>query len=132
MVVIMMNIKIPTLLILISFLYISLFSSFEFARADNNADNNKDDSVTLTGNLICLYPESDSGNVKLKISTKPCSKEIKHLHFFLEIKKGAEKLYAVEGSQEAINRLENIPKRKNIQLKGKVSGNQRAWILTVD
>jgi len=38
----------------------------------------------------------------------------------------------VEGSQEAINRLENIPKRKNIQLKGKVSGNQRAWILTVD
>jgi len=128
MVVIMMNIKIPTLLILISFLYISLFSSFEFARADNN----KDDSVTLTGNLICLYPESDSGNVKPIISTKPCSKEIKHLHFFLEIKKGAEKLYAVEGSQEAINRLENIPKRKNIQLKGKVSGNQRAWILTVD
>ena len=128
MVVIRMNIKIPTFLILISFLYISLFTSFEFAHADNN----KDDSVTLTGNLICLYPESDSGNVKPIISTKPCSKEIKHLHFFLEIKKGAEKLYAVEGSQEAINRLENIPKRKNIQLKGKVSGNQRAWILTVD
>jgi len=128
MVQIRMNKKIPTFLILISFLYISLFTSFEFAHADNN----KDDSVTLTGNLICLYPESDSGNVKPKISTKPCSKEIKHLHFFLEIKKGAEKLYAVEGSQEAINRLENIPKRKNIQLKGKVSGNQRAWILTVD
>jgi len=128
MVRIRMNKKIPTFLILISFLYISLFSSFEFARADNN----KDDSVTLTGNLICLYPESDSGNVKPIISTKPCSKGIKHLHFFLEIKKGAEKLYAVEGSQEAINRLENIPKRKNIQLKGKVSGNQRAWILTVD
>ncbi len=123
-----MNKKIHTFLILISFLYISLFTSFDFAHADNN----KDDSVTLTGNLICLYPESDSGNVKPIISTKPCSKEIKHLHFFLEIKKGAEKLYAVEGSQEAINRLENIPKRKNIQLKGKVSGNQRAWILTVD
>ena len=128
MVRIRMNIKKNTFLILISFLYISLFSSFEFAHADNN----KGDSVTLTGNLICLYPESDSGNVKPVISTKPCSKEIKHLHFFLEIKKGAEKLYAVEGSQEAINRLENIPKRKNIQLKGKVSGNQRAWILTVD
>jgi len=128
MVVIRMNIKIPAFLILISFFYISLFSSFEFAHADNN----KDDSVTLTGNLICLYPESASGNVKPIVSTKPCSKEIKHLHFFLETKRGAGKLYAVEGSQEAINRLENIPKRKNIQLKGKVSGNQRAWILTVD
>lgn len=123
-----MKTKITTTLILISFLFLTAFYSLETAYADNN----KDDSVTLTGNLICLYPESDSGNVKPTISTKPCSKEIKHLHFFLEIKKGAEKLYAVEGSQAAINRLENIPKRKNIQLKGKVSGNQRAWILTVD
>ena len=128
MVVIRMNIKIPTFLILILFLYISLFSSFEFAHADNN----KDEYVTLTGNLICLYSESGKENVKPKISTEPCSTDIKHIHFFLEIKKGAEKLYSVEGSPEAIEKLEKIPERKNIQLKGKISGNQRALILTVE
>lgn len=123
-----MKTKITTTLILISFLYISLFSSFEFAHADNN----KNDSVILTGNLICLYPESGKENVKPKISTEPCSTDIKHIHFFLETKRGGEKLYSVEGSPEAIEKLEKIPERKNIQLKGKISGNQRALILTVE
>lgn len=128
MVKIMMNIKITTFLILISFLYISLFSAFEIVYADNK----KDDYVTLTGNLICLYSESNKENVNPKISTEPCSTDIKHIHFFLETKREGEKLYAVEGSPEAIEKLEKIPERKNIQLKGKVSGNQRALILTVD
>ena len=123
-----MKTKITTFIVLISFFLISLFSAFDFTHADNS----KNESVTLTGNLICLFSEPDSGNAKPKISTKPCSKDIKHIHFFLETKRGGETLYAVEGSPEAIERLENIPKRKNIQLKGKISGNQRAWILTVD
>jgi len=123
----MKNIKNHIFLILISFFIISLFSSYEFTYADN-----KDDYVILTGNLICLFSEPDKKNAKPKISTKPCSKDIKHIHFFLETKRGGETLYAVEGSPEAIEKLENIPKRKNIQLKGKISGNQRAWILTVD
>ncbi len=123
-----MNKKLPIFLILLSFLSILLFSSFQPAHAKN--DQNMDDIIT--GNLICLYPVRDTENVRPVISTAPCDKEPDHPHFFYDTGRGVEKLYAVEGSEEAINRLKKTSKRKNIQLKGKISGNQRAWIITVD
>ncbi len=126
-----MNRKLHFILVLISFLFILVFTSFEIAHSDSS-DSNEDGFVTLTGNIICLYPESGSKKVEPVISSTPCDKEKKHLHFFFETTRRDEKLYAIEGSPEAIKKLQNIQKRKNIQLSGKVSGNQRAWILTVD
>ena len=123
-----MNKLLPIFVILLSFITILLFSSFENAHAKN--DQNTDD--ILTGNLICLYPISNTENVRPAMSPAPCDKEQDHPHFFLDTGRGVEKLYAVEGSEEAINRLKKTPKRKNIHLKGKISGNQRAWIITVD
>jgi len=123
-----MNRKIQFLLILISFLFISVFTSFEFAHSDNN----KNGTLTLTGNIICLYPESGSKNVEPIISTTPCDTEKKHLHFFFETTRRDEKLYAIEGSPEAIKNIQKTQKRKNTQLTGQISGNQRAWVITVD
>jgi len=123
-----MNKILTNFLILLSFLSILLFSSFEPVHAKN--DQNMDDIIT--GNLICLYPVRNTGNVKPVISTEPCDKEPHHLHFFLDTNRGVEKLYAVEGSEEAIDRLKKTSKRKNIQLEGKISGNQKAWIITID
>ena len=123
-----MNTNIQFIIVLISFLFISVFASFEFAQAEDN----KDGTVTLTGNIICLYPETDSKNVEPVISSTPCVNEKKHLHFFFETTRRDEKLYAIEGSPEAIKKLQNIQKRKNTQLTGKISGNQSAWIITVD
>ena len=123
-----MNRKIEFIIILISFLFISVFTSFEFAHSEGSDDG----TVTLTGNIICLYPESGSKNVEPIISATPCDKEVKHSHFFLETKRRDEKLYSVEGSSDAIKKLQKTQKRKNVQLTGKISGHQRAWIITVD
>ncbi len=112
----------------LSFLLILIFSSLEPAYAKN--DQNVYEKVT--GNLICLYPVRISGYVKPIIDTKPCDKQPEHLHFFLDTRRGVEKLYSVDGSEEAINRLQKITKRKNIKLYGKISGNQKGWIITID
>ena len=120
-----MNKKISTILFLVTIFFITAFLSLESVIAEDN----KDGYVTLTGNVICLYSDPNTENAKPKISSEPCSTDIKHIHFFLETTRGDEKLYSVEGSPEAIERLEKIPERKNIQLTGKISGNPRALIL---
>ena len=123
-----MNTQIQFILIVVSFLLISVFTSFEFTHAEGSDDG----TVTLTGNIICLYPETGEKNVEPIISATPCDTEKKHLHFFFETTRRDEKLYAIEGSPEAIKNLQKTQKRKNTQLTGKISGNQRAWIITVD
>ena len=123
-----MNTQLQFTLILFTFLFIAVFTSFEIAHSENS----NDESVTLTGNIICLYPETGSKNIEPIISATPCNKEKKHLHFFFETTRRDEKLYAIEGSPEAIKNLQKSQKRKNTQLTGKISGNQRAWIITVD
>ena len=123
-----MNTQLQFTLILFTFLFIAVFTSFEIAHSESS----NDESVTLTGNIICLYPETGSKNIEPIISATPCNKEKKHLHFFFETTRRDEKLYAIEGSPEAIKNLQKYQKRKNTQLTGKISGNQRAWIITVD
>lgn len=115
-------------LIVFVFLFIAVFTTIEVAHSENSTD----EKITLTGNIICLYPETGSKNVEPIISSAPCNKEKKHLHFFFETTRRNEKLYAIEGSPEAIKKLQESQQRKNIQLTGKITGNQRAWILTVD
>lgn len=123
-----MYLQFKFVLILFTLLFLAVFTSFERAHSEGSNDG----MVTLTGNIICLYPETGSKNIEPIISATPCVNEKKHLHFFFETTRRDEKLYAIEGSPEAIKKLQNTQKRKNIQLTGKVSGNQRAWILTVD
>lgn len=123
-----MYLQFKFVLILFTLLFLAVFTSFEIAHSEGSNDG----MVTLTGNIICLYPETGSKNIEPIISATPCVNEKKHLHFFFETTRRDEKLYAIEGSPDAIKKLQNTQKRKNIQLTGKVSGNQRAWILTVD
>ncbi|MGE5444283.1 MAG: hypothetical protein ACM3SR_06705 [Ignavibacteriales bacterium] len=83
---------------------------------------------TIEGNVICLLPDYNKGNVKPVISNGPCDKLPPHAHV-LVTKEG--KVYALEGSEEAMHKLEMSSERKNVKLTGRVEGNQRAWILHV-
>ena len=120
--------RFAVVLALLLFLSVSLLFSFKPAYAEN--DVHKDG--VITGNLICLFPDQNSGKVKPEVLTEPCDTRPEHIHFFLDTKKNAGYVYAVEGSDDAINRLKKSTKRKNIDLKGKISGNEKAWIITVD
>ena len=115
--------RIALLLIVTSFLTVAVFSS-DSAYAD--------ESAVLTGNIICLFPDKNTGKVTAEIYSAPCIDEPEHIHFFMDTGNRNGYVYAVEGSQEVLDRLKKSSDRKNIQLIGKISGNQKAWIITVE
>ena len=41
-------------------------------------------------------------------------------------------VYAVNGSPEAVTRLQALKKKENVAVKGNISGGQQAWIITVE
>jgi len=59
----------------------------------------------------------------------PCNKHGPHAHI---VYTSEGQIYAIHGSEEAISNIEKNPQRKNISLKGKVAGNQNAWIIFVE
>ena len=117
-------------LILLSFLSVPLFSSFSTAYAKQHV--HKEDIKPLTGNLICLLPDNKTGSVTPVIATSPCVKLPKHAHVFVDFRGEVGQVYGVQGSPEAITRLQETSNRKDVTVKGKIGGNQDAWIITVD
>ena len=117
-------------LILLSFLSVPLFSLFGTAYAEK--DKHKDDIKPVTGNVICLLPDKNSGSVTPVIATSPCDKLPQHAHVVVDFRGEVGQVYAVQGTEEAILRLEQTSNRKNVEIKGKIQGNQDAWILIVE
>ena len=117
-------------LILLSFLSVPLFSSFSTANAKEH--EHKEDIKPLTGNLVCLLPDKKTGSVTPVIATSACDKLPKHAHVVVDLRGEVGQVYAVQGSEEAITRLQQTSSRKDVMVKGKIGGNQDAWIITVD
>ncbi len=115
-----------------SLLFLFAFQQSSFADGHEQAKDVHASDVTVRGNVICLLPDHDKGNVKPFIATKPCNGHEPHAHVMLDTRSKVGNVYAVQGSPEAVERLEKGNK-KDIEVKGKVSGSQQTgWILTVE
>ena len=117
-------------LILLSFFVVPLFSSLSTADAKEHV--HKEDIKPITGNVICLLPDTKTGSVTPVIATSPCDKLPRHAHVIIDMRGEVGQVYAVQGSEEAIERLQKTPNRKDVKVKGKIGGNQDAWTITVD
>jgi len=83
----------------------------------------------IRGTVFCLLPNYENGTVTPVIASGPCNELPPHAHAIL-----AEdgKVYALEGSEEGIHKLEMTPQRQDVKIKGKVQGNPGGWILFVE
>lgn len=91
----------------------------------------KPEEETVSGTVFCLLPNYQNGTVTPVIATQPCINLPPHAHV-MATKDG--KLYAIEGSQEAIHKMETTHAEggMNVTIKGKLQGHEGAWILFVD
>jgi hypothetical protein len=86
----------------------------------------KPEEKTVTGTIVCLLPDYSKGTVNPVVASGPCNEQTPHSHV-VYTKEG--QVYALGGSEEAIHKIEMNPQRTNVTVKGKVQGNQGAWIL---
>lgn len=115
----------------LAYVLVLLFVVCSFSLIANaEEDVHKDDIVT--GNIICLLPNQAEGTVKPVVATGPCNGLGPHAHVVLDTRSKEGNVYAVMGSPEAIDRLQKSSTRKDVPVKGKIGGDQSAWIITVD
>lgn len=84
---------------------------------------------TITGTIVCLLPDYERGNVKPVVSSGSCNESEPHAHV---VYTNEGQIYALHGSEEAVSNIQKNSKRRNVSLKGKVQGNQNAWILFIE
>jgi hypothetical protein len=85
--------------------------------------------TTVTGSILCVFPDYDEGNVNPVIAQGACNEYEPHAHF-IQTENG--ELYALQGSPEKINALEKTTEKKSVTLDGTLKANQSGWILYVD
>ncbi|MCH8028784.1 MAG: hypothetical protein IH874_02500 [Candidatus Dadabacteria bacterium] len=118
----------------LTFAYVSFADHHEKGAKDDGKmmEGVHKDDVTLKGTLYCLLP-GKGGEVQTIVSAGPCDHLGPHAHVLLVEREQEGYVYAVQGSEEAITKMEKrTGDRKNFELKGKVGGSQRAWTITVD
>jgi hypothetical protein len=93
-----------------------------------NATYAADDEVIVQGNVVCLVYDK-KGNVTPMIATGPCDGYPPHQHI-LVTKEGT--VYSLQGLQDGLVKIAKMPQRTDVEIKGKVQGNQYGWILVVD
>ena len=86
------------------------------------------EDVIVQGNVICLVYDK-KGNVTPHIATGPCDGYPPHQHI-LVTKEGT--VYSLQGLESGLLKIEKMPQRTDVKIKGKVQGNQYGWILVVD
>jgi len=86
----------------------------------------------IYGNVICLLPNMEKGTVEPVVANKNCNGPVAHTHVILDTRSKEGNVYAVNGSPEAIKRLQARTKKENVAVKGKISSDQQAWIITVE
>jgi len=103
--------------------------SFYISKAE---DPHMQDSVK--GNVVCLIPNYEKGTITPVIATGPCDVgHPAHAHVIIEQRGKVGNVYAVQGTPEALKRLEQTSNRTNVVIKGKISGgSDTGWIITVD
>lgn len=90
----------------------------------------KDDQpTTVTGTIVCLLPNYQAGTVKQVVATGPCTEIEPHAHV---VRTKGGQVYALYGSEDAVKKLEEMSDREEVELKGKVQGDQGAWVLFVN
>lgn len=86
------------------------------------------EDITIKGTIVCLLPNYQAGNFKQVVAAGPCTELDQHLHI---IKTSNGQVYAIHGSEEAIHKIESMPNRNDVELTGKIQGDQGAWVLFV-
>ncbi|GJM16037.1 MAG: hypothetical protein DHS20C13_13640 [Thermodesulfobacteriota bacterium] len=91
--------------------------------------NDSSIKTTVTGSVLCVFPDYDEDNVKPVIADGACDEYEPHAHF---IKTDKGEVYALLGSPETIKTLEKSSQKENVTLDGTLKANKRGWILYVD
>lgn len=100
-----------------------------YVLASSSALDDKAQTQTVSGALVCLLPNYEDGTVKPVVATAPCGEKDQHLHV---VHTNDGQVYALHGTEEAIQNLENSTQRDNIELQGQIQGEQGAWVLYVN
>lgn len=116
------------------FLFAIALIPLSFTSLKAEEDVHKDDIMvkSITGNVICLLPNHDKGTVTPVIATEPCVGHGAHAHVILDTRTKEGNVYAVQGSPEAIKRLQMTSNRTNIEVKGKISAAQTGGIIVIE
>ena len=91
--------------------------------------DDKGATQSVEGTLVCLLPNYEDGTVQPIVATAPCGEKDQHLHV---VHTNDGQVYALHGTEEAIQNLENSTERDNVKLQGQVQGEQGAWVLYVN
>lgn len=85
--------------------------------------------ASISGTIVCLLPNYEDGSVAPVVATGPCGEKDQHLHV---VTTSGGQVYALHGSEDAIRKLEESSDRNNVELQGKIQGDQGAWVLYVN
>lgn len=85
--------------------------------------------ASVSGTIVCLLPNYEDGSVAPVVATAACGEKDQHLHV---VTTSGGQVYALHGSEDAIKKLEESTDRNNVELQGKIQGDQGAWVLYVN
>lgn len=91
--------------------------------------DNSSIKTTVTGTVLCLFPNFNEGDVEPKVAGGPCNEAEPHAHF-IQTREG--KIYALHGTLEDIISIEKSSDRENVTLTGVLKANESGWILYVN
>lgn len=116
-----------------SYAFIFVFTAIGLIGTNINsiAEEVHEDDI-IYGNVICLIPDMEKGTVEPVVANKNCNSPKNHAHVILDTRSKEGNVYAVNGSNEAVQRLQARTQKKDVAVKGSISGDQKAWIITVD
>ncbi|MGB7291188.1 MAG: hypothetical protein WBD99_03335 [Thermodesulfobacteriota bacterium] len=86
------------------------------------------EETEVTGTIVCLLPNYQSLDFKQVVASGPCNELEPHLHV---VKTKSGQVYALEGSEESIAKIEGMSGREEVKLQGQIQGEQGAWVLFV-
>ncbi len=86
------------------------------------------EETEVTGTIVCLLPNYQDLDFKQVVASGPCNELEPHLHV---VKTTSGQVYALEGSEESISKIESMSSREGAKLQGQIQGEQGAWVLFV-
>lgn len=88
-----------------------------------------DEKQSVEGNVICLIPDYEKGNVNPVIATEPCNGLPAHSHILMT-KEG--KIYYLQELGKGLQELQLSSNRRNVKVTGVVKENPGGWVLFVE
>lgn len=86
------------------------------------------EETEVTGTIVCLLPNYQNLDFKQVVASGPCNELEPHLHV---VKTAGGQVYALEGTEESIAKIEAMSTREQAKLQGQIQGGQGAWVLFV-